>query len=142
MHVDFRPRLLMLIGLGLIVMTFVFGYMQIIDNWIKLWGQVSKAYTSQMGTELDLIDYLTDCLPKVSCRAAYSNATGFGPWPMLLLHTNFVMGLVFAAAAKVWKPERWHRRQARVASARMINWFDQSNVKPRGTLEPTRVGTR
>lgn len=141
MHVDFRPRLLLMIGVGLMLVTFIFGYLEMIDKWIDLWSQVRKAHLHRTGTELDLIDYLTDCLPKVSCRSAYTAAAGLGGWQMLALHTNFVMGLVFAGVSRFWRPERWYRRQARVASARMVDWFDQSNVKPKGTLAPKRVGT-
>lgn len=141
MHVDFRPRLLMMIGLGLVLMTFVFGYMNILDRWIELWGQVKQAAQSRTGRELDLIDYLTDCLPNVQCKAAYVNAVGMNKWALMALHTNFLMGAVFALSARFWKPERWYRRQARVASARMIDWFERSNNRPKGTLEPKRVGT-
>ena len=140
MHVDFRPRLLLAIGSGFVLLTFIFGYMELIDQWIALWGQVQKVHLAKTGHELDMIDYLSSCLPKQSCRSAYANASGFDPWAMLGLHTNFFIGLFFAVASRFWKPERWYRRQARVASARMINWFEASNVKPKGTLEPKRVG--
>jgi hypothetical protein len=141
MHVDFRPRLLLLLGVGMMLVTFVFGYMEVIDRWIDLWGQVKAASFRKTGKELDLIDYLTDCLPSAQCKAAYANTMGMNKWMLLALHTNFLMGLVFATSAKFWKPERWYRRQARVASARMIDWFERSNAKPRRTLEPKRVGT-
>lgn len=140
MHVDFRPRLLMTLGVGLMLLTFIFGYLEIMDHWIALWSQVQKAYQAKAGAELDLIDYLSDCLPKVACREAYGNAAGFSPLILMVLHTNFFIGFLFAIISRFWRPERWYRRQARVASARMINWFEQSNVKPRGTLEPKRVG--
>ncbi|CAM3306316.1 hypothetical protein DESA109040_07555 [Deinococcus saxicola] len=130
----------MTIGVGLMLLTFVFGYLEIMDRWIMLWSQVQKAYQVRTGAELDLIDYLTDCLPKASCREAYGNATGFPPLALIGLHTNFLIGLIFAVSSRFWKPERWYRRQARVASARMINWFEESNVKPKGTLAPKRVG--
>lgn len=140
MHVDFRPRLLLTIGVGLMLLTFVFGYLEIMDRWIILWSQVQKAYQVRTGAELDLIDYLTDCLPQASCREAYGNATGFPPLTLIGLHTNFLIGFIFAVSSRFWKPERWYRRQARVASARMINGFEESNVKPKGTLVPKRVG--
>lgn len=140
MHVDFRPRLLLMIGIGLMLGTFIFGYMEIIDRWIELWRQVQHSFQARTGRELDLIDYLTDCLPKQSCRAAYENAAGMNRWVMIALHTNFLIGVIFAGTSRFWRPERWYRRQARVASARMIDWFEQSNTKPKGTLEPKRVG--
>lgn len=140
MHVDFRPRLLMTLGIGLMLLTFIFGYLEIVDRWIMLWSQVQKAAQLRTGTELDLIDYLSDCLPKASCRQAYGNAAGFRPWALLILHTNFLIGLLFAVVSRFWRPERWYRRQARVASARMFDGFEQSNVKPKGTLKPNRVG--
>lgn len=140
MHVDFRPRLLVTLGIGLMLLTFIFGYLEIVDRWIALWGQVQRAHQIKTGAELDLIDYLSDCLPKASCRQAYGNAAGLPPLVLMALHTNFLIGLIFAVISRFWRPERWYRRQARVASARMINGFEQSNVKPRGTLEPKRVG--
>lgn len=141
MHVDFRPRLLLMVGILLVLLTFMLGYMNIIDRWIDLWGQVQRAHQRQTGAELDLMDYLTGCLPKPSCRDAYRNTTGLGQWPLIALHTNCLMGLLFAGTSRFWRPERWYRRQARVAAARMTDGFDQSNVKPKGTLEAQRVGT-
>ena len=141
MHVDFRPRLLMVIGIALILLTFAFGYMGIFDRWIDLWGQVKQAAPRSTGMELDLIDYLTDCLPNAQCKAAYASAVGMNKWALMALHTNVLMGVLFAASARFWRPERWYRRQARVASARMIEWFERSNTRPKGTLEPKRVGT-
>ena len=130
----------MLIGMGLVMLTLLFGYMEIVSKWTDLWKQVQHAYQVKHDRELDLIDYLTDCLPKQSCRQAYANASGFNRWQMMLLHTNFIMGLIFLGVSRFWSPERWYRRQARVASARMIEWYEKSNAQPKGTLVPKKVG--
>lgn len=140
MHVDFRPRLLLLIGMSLVMLTVIFGYMDIASRWIDLWHQVQHAYQIKHGKELDLIDYLSGCLPKASCRQAYAKVSGVGNWTLILLHTNFIMGLIFLAVSRFWKPERWYRRQARVASARMNDWYEKSNTRPKGTLVPKKVG--
>lgn len=140
MHVDFRPRLLLLLGLALALGSVLFGYMDIVDRYLALFKQVQHAYQAKHGVELDLLDYLGSCLPKAGCRAAYSAAGGVGPWTLLLLHTSLMMGLLFAAVARFWKPERWFRRQVRVVNARMRDYFEQSSTKPQGTLVPERVG--
>jgi hypothetical protein len=140
MHVDQRPRLLLMLGLLLITVTLLTGYTEIFDAWMRLFSSVQRAYTARHHTDLDLLTYLIDCLGRDTCKASYQAVVPYSAPMLVLFHTNVLMGVVFAGTSRFWRPELWFRRQARVAAARMDDWRERSSVKARGTLQVPRAG--
>ncbi len=138
MHVDQRPRLLLMIGLALVAVSLMTGYSDAAESWTRLFRGIQEQYHARYGVDLEPLGYLSDCVMAAPCRRAYMNAWGVSWWPLLLLHTNVLVGLVFTGCSRFWRPEQWFYRRARVDAGRMDEWRGRSSRQPGGTLKALR----
>lgn len=138
MHVDQRPRLMFMVGLALMALASMTGYFDATEKWLNLLQEVKVQYKTVNGVELEPTNYLWDCLSKATCRQAYMNAWGAPLWEQVLLHTSFLVGLIFVGFSRFWRPEQWFYRRARVDAGRMDEWRERSSEQPKGTLRVVR----
>ncbi|GEM49913.1 hypothetical protein [Deinococcus cellulosilyticus] len=141
MHVDLRPKWLMLTGVVLLSSSILLGASDFFNSAVEVLDSVKRQYLVQYGEPMNVMKYLAKCFGEgqQACANVYLQSWKIPDWLKAVHLTNFVLGAVFWWYARIWKPETAYRRQVRVAAGRVDELKEKSTSKPAGTLAMAKV---
>ena len=139
--VDLRPRWLMVVGVGLLLLALFLGAGGALSDMLVLLNQVKAKSLALHHQPLNVGRYLVECGNTPRCWMTYYHMWKAPAWTQAMYASWAITGATFWLFAQIWKPEMLFRRQVRVAAGRMELNRKASTAQPRGVLKVPEVSS-